>query len=155
MAWKRRCRPGDYLMVSDRTGFTRPASTMRREWNGAIVESSKWEPQHPQMKLPARRDDQSVPEARPQRTPEFVGPLTTTLGIAAVAGAQALSLETSARMIVGDQIGINLDSKDMFRTTIQSITNGTDIVITNKLPGPASAGNQVTDWTAAAQQGVS
>lgn len=155
MSWKRRVRPGDYLMVDDRSGFTIRASRSRREWTGAIVEDGKWEPEHPQDSLPAFRDEQAVREARPEHTPAFVGALTTTLGAAASAGATVITLETSARMLAGDRIGINLDSKDMFRTTIQNIVSDTDITISARLPGPASEGNQVTDWTAAAEQGVS
>ena len=30
-------RPGDHLVVDDRTGFTVYASDTRKEWNGAIV----------------------------------------------------------------------------------------------------------------------
>lgn len=154
MSWRRRVRIGDFLRICDRTGFVIPASKTRREWNGAIVESNKWEQQHPQMKLVARPDDQSVREPGPQRIDEFVGALTTILTADAAAGATSLTVETTARMLAGDRLGINLDSKDMYRTTIQTIVSSIALTISAGLPGPASSGNQITDWTAAADQGI-
>lgn len=61
--------PGDYYMRCDRTGRKYLASNMRKEWNGKWVHKDFWEQRHPQDFLRGRKDDQTVPNARPD-TPE-------------------------------------------------------------------------------------
>ena len=57
------------LMVSDRSGQTFPWREMVREWNGAWVHFSEYEPKQPQLQpRPTSADPQALPHARPSRT---------------------------------------------------------------------------------------
>ena len=47
-------RVGDYLMTSDISGRVFYASEMRKQWDGAWVHRSEWEPRHPQDFVRAR-----------------------------------------------------------------------------------------------------
>ena len=60
------------LMVSDRSGQTFPWKEMVREWNGAWVHFSEYEPKQPQLQpKPVSADPQALKHARPQRTAFF------------------------------------------------------------------------------------
>jgi hypothetical protein len=77
-----RGRDGDYLVVDDRSGFTRWRSHCVRQWNGLIVHRSIYDSRHPQDYLRARREDFRLPDARPEGRIEdqvFVGPLVTEI----------------------------------------------------------------------------
>jgi hypothetical protein len=50
-----------------------------REWNGLIVHKDFYERRHEQDYIRARRENLTVPDARPEPTPVFVGPLITTI----------------------------------------------------------------------------
>jgi len=113
-----------------------------------------WEKRHPQETIRARRDDQSVPEARPRPVDIFVGALMTEIATAALPGALTLGLAATTRMQGGDHIGIMLDSKDVHRATVQSVDSATQITLTAALPGAVSVGNVVIDYSAMAEQGV-
>lgn len=65
-------RPGDYNVICDRTGYKVKASQTRREWNGLRVRNGSWEPRHPQDNIRAFRDDQSVPDPRPEEDDNFL-----------------------------------------------------------------------------------
>jgi len=57
------------LMVSDRSGQTFPWIEMVREWNGAWVHFSEYEPKQPQLQpRPTSADPQALSHARPSRT---------------------------------------------------------------------------------------
>ena len=57
------------LMVSDRSGQTFPWREMVREWNGAWVHFSEYEPKQPQLQpRPTSADPQALTHARPSRT---------------------------------------------------------------------------------------
>ena len=57
------------LMVSDRSGQTFPWREMVREWNGAWVHFSEYEPKQPQLQpRPTSADPQALSHARPSRT---------------------------------------------------------------------------------------
>ena len=56
-------------MVSDRSGQTFPWREMVREWNGAWVHFSEYEPKQPQLQpRPTSADPQALSHARPSRT---------------------------------------------------------------------------------------
>ena len=56
------------LMVSDRSGLTFPYNEMVREWNGAWVHTSEFEPKQPQLQpKPTSADPQALQHARPSR----------------------------------------------------------------------------------------
>ena len=57
------------LMVSDRSGLVFPYREMVREWTGAWVHSSEFEPKQPQLQpKPTGADPQALQHARPART---------------------------------------------------------------------------------------
>lgn len=65
-------RPGDYLCKCDRTGFTVYASDTVVEWNGLRVRRQSAERRQPQDFVRGRKDNQSVPDARPQPADVFL-----------------------------------------------------------------------------------
>ena len=77
-----RSRPGDHLMIDDRTGFTIWASDAQKEWTGVLVHRRVWEARHSQDFVRGVRDDMRVNDPRPDRSIEnsnFVGPLITEI----------------------------------------------------------------------------
>ena len=57
------------LMISDRSGLVFPYKEMVREWTGAWVHSSEFEPKQPQLQpKPTSADPQALQHARPSRT---------------------------------------------------------------------------------------
>ena len=59
--------------ICDRCGFKKRLSELRKEWNGLMVCKEDWEPRHPQDYLVrGRKDDQSVPNARPRQPDVFL-----------------------------------------------------------------------------------
>ena len=57
------------LSISDRSGMAFPYSEMVREWNGAWVHFSEYEPKQPQLQpKPTSADPQALQRARPART---------------------------------------------------------------------------------------
>ena len=70
---------GDHWAISDISGFKFPASEMKRltgEQAGLLVHVSEWNPAHPQLKIKAREDDQSVTNVRLRPPDEFPTPPT-------------------------------------------------------------------------------
>lgn len=65
-------KPGSFYRICDRTGFKVRAEDTREEWNGAIVSKDVYEARHPQDLVRGKVDKQTVPNARPRRTDEFV-----------------------------------------------------------------------------------
>ena len=56
------------LMISDRSGMAFPYNEMVREWNGAWVHHSEFEPKQPQLQpKPTSADPQALQHARPSR----------------------------------------------------------------------------------------
>ena len=57
------------LAISDRSGLAFPYLEMVREWNGAWVHYSEFEPKQPQLQpKPTSADPQALQRARPART---------------------------------------------------------------------------------------
>ena len=57
------------LAISDRSGMAFPYNEMVREWNGALVHISEYEPKQPQLEpKPTNADPQALQRARPART---------------------------------------------------------------------------------------
>lgn len=66
-------------MISDISGFKFPASEMKRltgEQSGLFCHVSEWNPAHPQLKIRARTDDQSVKNVRLRPDDQFPTPPT-------------------------------------------------------------------------------
>jgi hypothetical protein len=56
------------LAISDRSGLAFPYLEMVREWNGAWVHTSEYEPKQPQLQpKPTSADPQALQRARPTR----------------------------------------------------------------------------------------
>ena len=75
------------LAISDRSGLAFPYLEMVREWNGAWVHFSEFEPKQPQLEpKPTSADPQALQRARPARTalptpaPLNDNPFTTEIG---------------------------------------------------------------------------
>ena len=57
------------LAISDRSGMAFPYNEMVKEWNGALVHISEYEPKQPQLQpKPTNADPQALQKARPART---------------------------------------------------------------------------------------
>jgi hypothetical protein len=67
-------RPGDHLVVCDRTGFVVYASDTVKEWTGLRVRRESAEQRHPQDHVKGRIDRQGVPDARPRPADVFLEP---------------------------------------------------------------------------------
>lgn len=65
-------RPGDPWVICDRSGFKVRMSDTRKEWTGLRVRKEDWEPRHPQDYVRAVKDDQRVPDARPEPADTFL-----------------------------------------------------------------------------------
>lgn len=74
MKRQHRYKPGDHLVVCDRSGFTYWRSECVKEWNGLLVHKSQFEPRHPQDFLRGIKDDMSIKDARPLQDPVFLEP---------------------------------------------------------------------------------
>lgn len=57
----------DYNVICGRSGFVFKRSECRLTWDGKLVYYKYWEPRHPQDLIRARRDDQSIQDARPEQ----------------------------------------------------------------------------------------
>lgn len=67
---RRRGSRHDYLAVSDRSGFTFPASEMVTQWDGQFVHKTEVEDRNPQEFVRARRDPEPLMTVRPQNPSE-------------------------------------------------------------------------------------
>lgn len=66
-AKSRGAKIGDYKAVCDRTGFRVYASECRYQWDGIFVRTKNWEIRHPQDFIKAKKDNLTVPVARPEQ----------------------------------------------------------------------------------------
>lgn len=76
---KGRLKLGDHWVISDISGFKFPASEMKKltgEQEGLLVHKSEWNPEHPQLKIKARKDEQNVKNVRLRPPDEFPPPPT-------------------------------------------------------------------------------
>jgi len=144
----RKVRPGDHLVVDDRTGFTVWASkTIREALTGYRVERGRDDPRHPQEFLRTKADKQAVANPRPPGTANYAGALITATTAAASAGAQDIVVETAARFLVADRIRIQLSTGDYFLATVVGIS-GTTVSILERLPESVASGALVVNLSA-------
>jgi hypothetical protein len=101
---------GDYWMVCDRCGFDYRRSQMRETWDHLWVCRDCWEPKHPQLTIKAKKDDQRVPVARPDKS-SAIG--STTTAVAAADYSKILTLTSTSDVSSGDSIGVTLDNGDV------------------------------------------
>lgn len=72
-------RLGDHWAISDISGFKFPSSEMKKltgDQAGLLVHYSEWNPEHPQLKIRAREDDQSVTNVRLRTEDQFPAQIT-------------------------------------------------------------------------------
>lgn len=138
---------GDFWRICDRCGFKKRASQTFKTWDGLYVCSEDFETRHPQDFVRGLRDNQNVPNPRPEPTDALVGPLTTTLSVAAVVGATTLTVASSTRFLTTDIIGI-MAGGEMIRRLINDVPSATTITITVGLPAPAAVGSLVVNYSA-------
>ena len=81
-------------------------------------------------------------------TNSFVNPTTTTT---CLAGGSSFDVTSTVGMTLNDNIGVMLDSQTIYWSTVKTII-GQTITIYGALPSQASSGNDVYDYTTAAQQ---
>jgi hypothetical protein len=151
----RALRDGDWWVICDRSGFKVPASETVKEWNGARVWRELAEPRHPQDLLRIRRPEKlSVPDPRPRPVDLYVGPLNTELSANAVAGDDDITVLNTERFLAGDRLGIFLDDGDLHRAIVFSVDSATALALVDPLPGAASSGNKVINYTAVATASI-
>lgn len=143
-------KPGSYYRICDRSGFRFRAERTKKEWQGLIVADRFWEPRNAQDYVRGVRDDQTVPEARPRPTVQYIGLAQTTLSAFAPEGSEYIFVNSPFSYAIGDTIGItlNFDLGIVFYCEIVS-SNGADpvgaLVLSEPLPGPANSGNWVVN----------
>lgn len=141
-------KPGDFLRADDRSGFVVRASETRQEWDGLIVDQKLWEARQPQDFVRGVADDQTVPNARPDPPPLFVGPIFTQLSRAAAVGATFLYLDSTYGFTAGGTLGVMMDNGELFNTTQSGIPASDGITIAAPLPLTAAQGNQIQAYEA-------
>lgn len=119
-----------------------------RTWDGLYVCREDWETRHPQDFVRGRLDNQNVPNARPEPLDNIIGPLTTSISIAAATGATTINVASSTRFLSNDHIGVMLDSGNMEQHSILSVPTSTSIQMTAGLSGASSIGKIVIDYSA-------
>ena len=76
---KGKLKLGDHWAISDISGFKSPASEMKKltgEQAGLLVHFSEWNPEHPQLKIKSRSDDQRVTNVRLRPDDQFPDQIT-------------------------------------------------------------------------------
>lgn len=153
--------PGQFSRICDRTGFRVLASDTKMEWDNLIVRKKSWEIRQPQDFVRGVQDDQNVPDARIRPNPTFIGPAQSMLSAAAVYGQAYVQITAPFQVFPGNTIGImlNADLGIVFLTTVlpnggdfnsdfgPDFSNGAYTFINPPLPGPAAAGNLVTNFS--------
>lgn len=64
--------PGSNYIIDDESGFRVRVEDARIQWNGLLVDKTRWEARQPQDFVKGVRDDQSVPDPRPVAPATFV-----------------------------------------------------------------------------------
>ena len=76
---KKKLKLGDHWVISDISGFKFPASEMKKltgEQAGLLVHFSELNPEHPQLRIRARQDDQSLTNVRLRPADQFPDQIT-------------------------------------------------------------------------------
>jgi|ERR1051326_3102756 len=148
MGTQRRYKPGDYYMICDRTGFATRSSRVRKQWNNLQVREKSWEPRNAQDFVRGVADLQNVPVPRPRPVNQFLGPLTTFIAAAALAGDTQIEVESSVRFGIGDNVQIMLNTGTFQTVTLTNVASVTTMQFLTPLTAGASVGNVVIDTSA-------
>ena len=154
MAIRNRYRPGDFLRMCARTGFTVYASSTKREWTGQIIRNRSFEPRNAQEFVRGVEDYQAVYDARPlfggdnatdaDGLVNVVGPVVTSVDGGHDPGATTLNVVSSTGMSANDTLRIALKEGNVQSVTLSSIASNA-LTITPPLSGTATTGNSVQD----------
>ena len=129
------------LAISDRSGMAFPYNEMVREWNGAFVHISEFEPKQPQLDpKPTSADPQALQRARPARTEfpteDFLpdNPITTaaadaTVSIAFENGAMQVNDFVRLRNIKSPVGGVAIATLQLSTTLTSDITATADTIV--------------------------
>ena len=117
------------LFISDRSGLAFPYREMVREWNGARVHTSEFEPKQPQLDpKPYTADPQGLPHPRPARvepaTVDFLNdnPFTTIGSSTLVTVAQ-----TNSTMLTDDAVRFQSVKNPVGGVTTNTLQLGTTL----------------------------
>ena len=128
------------LAISDRSGMAFPYNEMVREWNGAFVHISEYEPKQPQLDpKPTSADPQALQRARPARTEfpteDFLinNPITTAAADATVSvsfpnGAMQVNDIFRLRDIKSPVGGVAITTLQLSTTLNGAITDSTTTI---------------------------
>ena len=120
--------------ISDRSGMEFPYKEMVREWNGARVHISEFEPKHPQLEpKPHTADPQGLRNARPARTEPQTDPLLPPNPFIITSGSSTINVyEPSHGRTTGDTVVFrNVDgSPGGLAYTVFENTSGFSITVT-------------------------
>jgi len=138
------------LAISDRSGLAFPYLEMVREWNGAWVHFSEFEPKQPQLEpKPTSADPQALQRARPARvalpTPAVLNdnPFTTEVGTTLIVNQNRHQRSTNDAVRfyqVKEPVGgVAISTFDLSTTLATTITaTDTSIVLTDGSEFPTS-----------------
>jgi len=138
------------LAISDRSGMAFPYNEMVREWNGALVHVSEYEPKQPQLDpKPTSADPQALQRARPARTEfstqdflpldPFTTAGTTTLTVSFPSGALQVDDVLRFTNIKEDVGGVSIARLKLQTTLNGNITDtATTITLTDGSNFPTS-----------------
>lgn len=133
-------KPGDYWMVCDVCGFDYRRSEMSQRWDRLWVCKKDYETKHPQDFVKGVKDKQAVPVSRPDNLN-----LTnsTTLSVAATAGASTITVAATTYIADNDTIGITLDDGTVQWTTVDGTPVAGVVTLFAVVAGAAALGNAI------------
>lgn len=141
-------KPGSFFRADDRSGFVVRAERTREEWDGLIVDRKLWEARQPQDFVRGVRDDQTVPDARPDPPPLFVGPIFTTLARNANVGDTFIYLASTFGFTASGALGVMLINGEVFNTVQVGVPAADGVTIAAPLPLGSPTGYQVQAYEA-------
>ena len=116
------------LAISDRSGLRFPYTEMVREWNGARVHTSEFEPKQPQLQpKPTSADPQALQRARPART-EFATEDFLPVDPFSTAGTTTLTLSFPyGGLLVDDQVRFTAVKEAVGGVSVQALELNTTL----------------------------
>tara|TARA_R100001244_G_scaffold59934_1_gene50383 strand:- start:899 stop:1687 length:789 start_codon:yes stop_codon:yes gene_type:complete len=140
------------IAISDRSGLQFPYTEMVKEWNGAWVHTSEYEPKAPQL-MPHEHspDPQSLKRPRPARgafpVPNLLpeNPLTTTAGSTTVSAKETLHKRSTGdavrlRDIIGPIGGVSAPVFNLNTTLSIALTDASTSITLNDASAFPSSG---------------
>lgn len=145
---------GDFWRICERCGFRKRASHTFKTWDGLYVCAEDFETRHPQDFVRGRRDNQNVPDPRPEAQDNIIGPLQTLIATAAATGATTLVLDSSVRFLASDKIGVILNNGSTERRVVATVPTSTSITLTSGISAGAAVGNIVINYSAVSEADI-